>query len=129
MTDYGFAAEIFADGTLGWALTPDGQIRRATSAADRMMRLLRPFFGAVALEPYRGAPGRAVLKKRVDAAPVICQDRARLLLKPMTDAGEITGLAVTARVEPGAPEFIRLDIRALDAGKRPVTLSEFVRIP
>jgi hypothetical protein len=128
MADYGFAANWNGDG-YGWALDAQGQIVRAQNAGDKMKRLLRPFFGAVALEPYRGSPDRAMLKKRVDAAPIICQDRARLLLKPMLDAGEISNLRVVASVQATAPEFIVLAISVLDERKQPISMTEFVRIP
>ncbi len=68
-------AFAYIDG--GWALDALGQIRRAASAADVMRRILRPFFGAVVGEPWRGNTRRDVLKKVVDAAPVICAEITR----------------------------------------------------
>lgn len=132
MTDPGFAAVASSDVRdpgVGWALTSDGQIRRATSFADKARRLLRPLFGPVAAEPYRGAADRAWLRKVVDAAPVICADRARLLLSPMTGAGELSELSVSAAVEATNPEYVRVVVRAVGGDGRAFELSEFARIP
>lgn len=123
MTDFGFAYV-----NRGWALTPDGQLLRASTAADLCARLLRPFFGAVVGEAYRGNAQRDTLKKVGDAAPVIVADRFRLLLRPLTRDGVVRDLAVSAAVETTNPEYVRVQGTATDQDRNPVRLDEFVRI-
>lgn len=127
MSDHGFAW-VTSDGRLGgWEPTPTGQIERATSPVDKVRRLQRPFWGPVWSERYRGnAPAP---KKAHDAIDAVNADRLRLLLSPMTDAGEIADLEASSGPHPTDPERRMLLEKFRDGDKRPYRLSETVRIP
>jgi hypothetical protein len=64
----------------------------------------------------------------VDTMPVIVRDRARLVLGPMLDTGEIAIDSLAAAPTAGNSKFMSLGLRGRDAQQRVVSLSEFVRI-
>lgn len=109
----------------GWALTESGQIRRATSVADKVRRLLRPLFGPVWSEPHRGNAARP--GKMLGAIDTIVGDRVRLVLEPLRISGELLSLTVTVTATDNAQRR-QVSLSFIDGDKRPHQLTEFVQV-
>ena len=111
----------------GWAKTATGQIKRADDVRHKAARLLRPFWGPVLSEAYRG--NQLAPPKMVDSIGVQAVDRIYLLLSPLTAAGEVTLTRVACQPAADRPKFIYAVIEGVDQHRRPWRLVQFIPTP
>ena len=114
------------DAAAGWTITETGQIARAASIVDKARRLLRPLFGPVRGETWRG---NVAWPRGVDSLDVIIADRIRYLLTPMLTAGELSSVEIEVVDHPTQPKRKAAALILYDTNKKPHRLTEPVRIP
>lgn len=121
ITNYGYARV-----NRGWGTTAPGQIRRATSVEDKVLRLLTPLWGPVIGEEYRGNATRP--NKQTEAIEMIVTDRIHLVLSPMIQDAEISQLQVTVSRLANNPHRVKAILEFLDEHKEPHRMETFVRV-
>ncbi len=107
----------------GWAKTPAGNLKRATSIVDTVIRLTQPIFGKVWNEKHRmGTDKPGVI---YDALPIVGADTMRQNLSPLIDAGRISDVEIEIE-KTGKRLFATMEF--LDERKQPHRLARFARV-